>query len=147
MNNFINTMQPISDINLSKCPHCQTLFAPKSLTRKSTYCSEKCRNNAKYRKNPGKHNAQTYSNQQERGLLRKQRLIEYKGGKCEICGYDKNYCALCFHHTDPSQKSMGLDIRRLSNNSWDKILVEAEKCQLLCHNCHMEIHHPFGTKP
>lgn len=31
-------------------------------------------------------------------------LVEYKGGKCCICGYNKCIEALEFHHLDPSQK-------------------------------------------
>jgi len=30
--------------------------------------------------------------------------IEYKGGKCRICGYDRCDGALQFHHLDPSKK-------------------------------------------
>lgn len=32
----------------------------------------------------------------------KEKLIEYKGGKCQICGYNKCTSALEFHHLDPS---------------------------------------------
>ena len=31
-------------------------------------------------------------------------LVEYKGGKCCVCGYNKCIEALEFHHLDPSQK-------------------------------------------
>jgi hypothetical protein len=31
-------------------------------------------------------------------------LVEYKGGKCECCGYDKCIAALEFHHLDPTTK-------------------------------------------
>lgn len=30
--------------------------------------------------------------------------VQYKGGKCCICGYDKYIGALEFHHLDPNQK-------------------------------------------
>ena len=36
------------------------------------------------------------------------KVVEYKGGKCEVCGYDKNYAVLEFHHLDPSQKDFGI---------------------------------------
>lgn len=32
----------------------------------------------------------------------KEKLIEYKGGKCQVCGYNKCASALEFHHLDPS---------------------------------------------
>ena len=63
-----------------------------------------------------------------------------------MCGYNKNTAALCFHHKDPTQKEMMLDLRSLSNNKLDKILAEAAKCQLLCNNCHAELHHPELSK-
>ena len=34
----------------------------------------------------------------------KELLVEYKGGKCESCGYDKCIEALEFHHIDESTK-------------------------------------------
>ena len=34
----------------------------------------------------------------------REKAIEYKGGKCELCGYDKYRGALEFHHKDPTQK-------------------------------------------
>ena len=64
------------------------------------------------------------------------------GGKCSICGYDKNYAALEFHHVDQSSKSFQLDSRHLSNTSMKSIMNEVEKCILVCSNCHKEIHNP-----
>jgi hypothetical protein len=29
--------------------------------------------------------------------------VSYKGGRCQICGYDRCIEALEFHHRDPSQ--------------------------------------------
>ena len=40
-----------------------------------------------------------------RKLRLKIQCVEYKGGKCEICGYNKCIDALEFHHLDPSQKN------------------------------------------
>lgn len=66
------------------------------------------------------------------------KCVEYKGGKCELCGYNKSVKSLCFHHVDPTQKEFSI-----SGNfalSWDRIQKELDKCQLLCHNCHGETH-------
>jgi len=68
--------------------------------------------------------------------------MEMKGMACGICGYKKNYAALAFHHRDPGKKSFALDLRTCSNKSWDALLEEFAKCDLVCMNCHMEIHHP-----
>jgi transposase len=68
---------------------------------------------------------------------KKKKLVEYKGGKCQICGYNKCEQALDFHHIDASQKDFDIS----SNSfSFDKMKKEADKCALLCANCHREIH-------
>ena len=36
---------------------------------------------------------------------RKKRAVEYKGGECQKCGYDKSLRALNFHHRDPLEKN------------------------------------------
>lgn len=68
----------------------------------------------------------------------KLKLIEYKGGKCQICGYDKPCpSAYDFHHRDPNSKDfkIGGMIKKL-----ELLLKEADKCDLLCKNCHAETH-------
>ena len=87
-------------------------------------------------------NPNDYVKQKERAIKRKLELISLKGGKCELCGYNKNIGALEFHHLDPSIKMFNLDERHLSNRTIDKILQEVEKCILVCSNCHKEIHYP-----
>jgi len=101
--------------------------------RQKKFCS-------KSRKIKGQSNA-LYANQQKRGKQRKHMLIDLKGGCCSRCGYNKCIHALQFHHVDASTKEYQLDIRSLSNRSWANILQEAEKCILLCANCHAEHHH------
>jgi len=71
---------------------------------------------------------------------------EYKGGKCQICGYDKCPRALSFHHVDPKEKSFGISARGLTR-SWEKIKEEIDKCVLLCANCHMELHEGMTQLP
>lgn len=34
--------------------------------------------------------------------------LEYKGGKCQICGYNTSTRALQFHHVDPSLKKFSI---------------------------------------
>lgn len=67
----------------------------------------------------------------------KKKLVSYLGGECERCGYDNCYSALEFHHKDPSEKSFG--INRLASRGLEDLKSEAEKCKLLCANCHREI--------
>jgi hypothetical protein len=67
----------------------------------------------------------------------KLKLIEYKGGKCELCGYSKCARALEFHHLNPDEKDFSISGRSLS---FDKLKSEVDKCILVCSNCHSEIH-------
>jgi hypothetical protein len=69
----------------------------------------------------------------------KQMVSEYKGGKCVVCGYNRSIWALDLHHVDDSTKEFGLSVRGLTR-SWEKIKSEADKCILVCANCHREIH-------
>ena len=114
------------------CLNCQRDLSD----RQAKYCSRTCKNSFNNRLR------QSYKAQQRRGKKRKLLLIEEKGGKCLQCGYSRNHAALDFHHIDPSTKEFALDLRALSNRKWQKVLVEAEKCILLCSNCHAEVHHP-----
>ena len=65
--------------------------------------------------------------------------VEYKGGKCEKCGYNKCLEALEFHHLNPNEKDFMLSDRNLIW-SWTQIKEELDKCILVCANCHREIH-------
>ena len=65
-------------------------------------------------------------------------LVEEHGGKCSRCGFDEHVCALEFHHLDPSQKE-GKIIGTTA--SLDRQRAEANKCDLLCSNCHQIVHH------
>lgn len=68
----------------------------------------------------------------------KQILVEENGGKCGLCGYDRNVAALQFHHLDPTQKSFGLAQRGMTR-AIEEVRREARKCALLCANCHAEV--------
>ena len=105
--------------------------------RQTKFCSRECKN----RSTNTQH--QSYDAQQARGLRRKIRLVQSMGGYCHRCRYGKNLAALEFHHADPETKAFSLDLRSLSNRSWQAIVVEARKCELLCSNCHKELHNPY----
>jgi hypothetical protein len=70
---------------------------------------------------------------------RLRKLIDLKGGKCQTCGYTKSTRALSFHHRDPQKKKFELNTRSLLSKSWNLILTETNKCDLLCLNCHAEL--------
>jgi len=64
--------------------------------------------------------------------------VAYKGGKCQLCNYNKYVGALDFHHLDPSKKDFA--ISELKSYSWEIIQSELDKCICVCKNCHAEIH-------
>ena len=74
-------------------------------------------------------------------IIRKRRirkkLIELFGGKCVVCGYDKCIAVLDFHHRDNNKE---FNIAGNYNRSFERLQKEAEKCDLLCSNCHRELH-------
>ena len=76
---------------------------------------------------------------QKRREATKQILIDYKGGKCEICGYNKCNAALEFHHKEPNEKDFGLAYKGYTH-SLEACKKEVDKCILVCSNCHREIH-------
>jgi predicted HNH restriction endonuclease len=90
-------------------------------------------------------NMQCYANQRARADARKKKYIAILGGKCSICGYDRNIAALEFHHKDPASKLFQLDGRHLANTKPAKVEEEIKKCILVCSNCHRELHHPEFT--
>lgn len=76
----------------------------------------------------------------------KKRLVEIKGGSCEICGYNKSIKALQFHHTNPEKKDFNIgDYTGSKNVNVAKAFEEVQKCQLLCANCHAEVHDLNGS--
>jgi hypothetical protein len=67
----------------------------------------------------------------------KVRAVEYKGGKCLLCGYHKCLAALQFHHLEEDGKDfqIGGQVR-----SWEALKLELDKTIMVCANCHAEIH-------
>jgi hypothetical protein len=80
--------------------------------------------------------------QQKARKERKEKLVQAKGGKCLLCGYNRCLRALEFHHVDEEQKQ-DKSFAISSNGmlaAWKTLLGEVKKCVLVCSNCHREIH-------
>ena len=92
-------------------------------TKNQRYRCKKCRSEAVQRKR----------------LNLKKKAVQYKGGKCCKCGYDKCQDALDFHHVNPNEKDFAISAKGYLK-SWEKIKTELDKCLLVCANCHREIH-------
>ncbi|MBI4447784.1 hypothetical protein HY643_02295 [Candidatus Woesearchaeota archaeon] len=67
------------------------------------------------------------------------KVIKSLGGHCKRCGYDKYPEVLEFHHRDPAQKDFNIS-KKGHCRSWKRVEKEIKKCDLLCANCHREIH-------
>jgi 5-methylcytosine-specific restriction endonuclease McrA len=104
-----------------RCGHCGETDPTKFYGRKRTVCGT-C------------HNKYTL----QAGQNKRSRAIEQHGGQCQVCGFDKYHCSLDFHHKNPSVKSPSYS--SLRGWSWERILLELEKCILLCKNCHAAVH-------
>jgi transposase len=68
----------------------------------------------------------------------KRKLVAEAGGRCVICGYDRCQRALEFHHLDPATKEFHIGYTGVTR-SLARARAEAQKCILLCANCHAEV--------
>lgn len=85
------------------------------------------RNSEWAKQNRDKKNTNLRNNRQKK----RQRCIEYLGGKCVGCGTTEN---LQFDHLDRSQKQH--NISRIVDWKFERIVPELDKCRLLCDDCH-----------
>lgn len=130
--------KPFKD--LGKKDYGETRFCPR--------CEKNCSTSDFYNRR-GKENSSVYckkcTNLQtvERQRNFKKQMVDYKGGKCVKCGYDKCISALEFHHLNPNEKEFTLS--HLKNYRFDEIIMnELDKCDLVCANCHREIHYELS---
>ena len=89
-------------------------------------------------------NAKTYRSQKKRRKQRKTELVAARGGKCMDCGYSAWIGALEFHHRERQSKEFGVGG---FDGSLSRLLGEAEKCDLLCANCHRLRHLALDPAP
>ena len=115
---------------LKICEICNQQFETKKYGFKRKYC---------YICSPEVEKGQTAITYIRRAI--KHQLIQYKGGCCEHCGYNKNENALCFHHIDPASKSFEVsNYAYFTLRPMEEYYHEIDKCKLLCLNCHAEEH-------
>jgi hypothetical protein len=107
------------DAIIRDCKYCARQFKVDRLKGNKGYTCNSCRAN-------------------RRRIEVKEKLVQYKGGCCVVCGYSKCNPCLSFHHLDPSQKDFG--IGGMHCFSLDRLKLEVDKCVLLCLNCHGELH-------
>ena len=135
-NNKISTKKSLK----GKCKSCE-----KIISASKTFCSSGCKKyfrsllpKKSYKEKKEIH--RVFMNSYRKKI--KKMAIEYKGGKCEICGYNKCTRSLNFHHKIPSEKDFTISY---VTYRWEKIKNEIDKCILVCSNCHGEIHDGLVT--
>ena len=86
---------------------------------------------------------QCYSKQKTKASnTRMDKFREYKKTlKCERCGYD-DHRALEFHHPNDDKEYTPCVVAR--RKSWENVMKELNKCEVLCSNCH-RIEHYYGV--
>ena len=67
-----------------------------------------------------------------------------KSLKCKNCPEDR-YWVLDFHHREPDKKDMEI-ARLIQMGSKKRILKEIEKCDIVCSNCHRDLHYQEKIK-
>lgn len=77
-----------------------------------------------------------------RAISSTDKVHEYLKDKCcARCG-ETDYILLEFHHRDPALKEYTIAV--MMSYSWDIILTEIEKCDVMCANCHRVEHSAAG---
>jgi len=112
------------------CSKCKKEITLNQYTRHYEACGKKRKNKYKY----SKEKVRQVSEWRRRT---KRKAIEYKGGKCVFCGYNKCIRSLAFHHVNSEDKEFAISHK--NTRSWDRIKEELKKCILVCSNCHGEI--------
>jgi hypothetical protein len=90
-------------------------------------------------KNPEEKRANRAKRYAKRNIL-KFSLAQELGGRCLRCGED-NPLLLDFHHKDSSTKEVSISRMLTYDTKYEETKKEAQKCVLLCANCHRKEHH------
>lgn len=70
-------------------------------------------------------------------------MVQYKGGKCidcELLANLENSTVFDFHHNDPNEKDF-VFAGNSNTYTWEEIVIELDKCTLLCCKCHRLRHY------
>ena len=92
-----------------------------------------------YRANPDKWALRKIQIKEREHQIR-DRIREYRKTKvCVQCGFS-DYRAIDFHHRDATQKDATPSDMYKKGWGWSRILLELEKCDPMCRNCHAILH-------
>lgn len=110
-------------------------------------CSPECygKRRARFKEGPIEKREKDTKRSRERRKEFKTKAILYLGGKCIKCDYAKSMNALEFHHRNPNEKEFSLSKALTGKWKWERLKAELDKCDLLCANCHREVHDIYGA--
>lgn len=92
-------------------------------------------NKRELRASDGAYKASFVAYQRSRRNSNRERISAIKLERgCLSCGYRGCVQALHFDHRNPLEKSFNISLSR--DKSWDTIMAEIDKCDVLCANCH-----------
>ena len=138
----------------TKCHECKKMFYRRpSDMRKLNFCTQKCsaqyytgkfqgENSPLWSGGPVESQKREIQKQREKRVELKTKGVEFLGGKCKNCGYDKCIASLDFHHINPLEKDK--NFLRKCDMTWDIMKEKIKNCILLCANCHREYHYLRG---
>lgn len=131
---------------MKKCSTCDVSKSLKEFNRKAInkdglerYCKDCHR----------KHNVNHYAANKvayKQNALKHKRLLRAwfvelkKTLSCMECG-EMKYWRLAFHHRNSKTKDTEVSQMITDHASKNRILKEIDKCNVLCHNCHSDVHH------
>lgn len=130
--------RPVSSTRVN-CEKCSPFFGNKKRTELKD--REVWRNCIYCKKDFASESGRTFCNScnvNRRRFSKKQFCLDYKGNRCQKCGYSKCSQALTFHHRNPEEKKFLISGSHARSN--ESLMKELDKCDLLCHNCHAEEH-------
>ena len=86
--------------------------------------------------------AKSYRSQKKRRREKEAELVQASGARCANCGYAGAAAALDFHHRDARTKEFSIS---KFSGSWEQLVAESKKCDMLCANCHRLCHAVEGA--
>jgi len=136
-----NIRKPISSFSKQKSKTKTKTYYYKS------YCSG-CQSKAYRKKNPEKIKEISDRGKQKyraKRLEMKYELMKHINQECcKYCGFS-DVRALSFHHIDTSKKEFEISYGFTHSYGMDLMKKEAEKCDVVCMNCHIILHSkPIG---
>ena len=116
--------------------HINCKICSKETVKGKMYCSNNCKQKQFYKENTDYVVKKEKTERETFKIL----ALEYCGNKCKMCGYNKNYTALAFHHLDPEGKDFSMGGFKTQRQLKPEHKKELDKCVTVCHNCHAILH-------